>query len=567
MKKANTSKQQESRRSWRRMWLMITLAFAGVVFGALALDRDEAQAQEKSAAASKAAKVKALPVVQSLTRGKKVDAVALAKLIDQEINKRIQAEGAKSTGVCSDEEFIRRVHLDLVGVIPSADKVTAFLSSKDPQKRTKLVDELLADPRFGQALAESWALQLMPRDSNNRLLNQKPLETWLATHFNENTPLDKVVFELITATGAIDTNPAAIYFVANPTVDKMTDNVTRMFLGVQLQCAQCHNHPFTDWKQTEYWAMASFFMKTRVVGNAKGAAKGGATPSVSETAKAFAGKKKGGGLPEGAKIVPAQFLQGEQPKIDTPELRPTLAKWVTSADNKFFARAMVNRFWYQLYGRGIVNPVDDMHDDNAASHPELLATLTEQFKLNGFDMKYLIRSICMSQAYQRSSVSSADAASIDPELYSRREIRVMAPEQMYDSLAVVLGPAPKGDGGFAKFGKKGGPATPRAAFINFFRVEDANPLQYQNGIPQALRLMNSPFTNRAEAIAADITKDTKAPAEAIERIYLTALSRRPNQAEMERLTAYVNRPAATPRVAYGDILWALLNSSEFVLNH
>jgi hypothetical protein len=572
MKKVSTpAKPRDTRRCWRKTWLFMTLTFAAVVFGTLATYQEEAQAQETPAPKAKnakqgdqAGKFKGLPVAASLTHGKKVDAAALAKLIDQEINKRIKSEDAKSSGLCSDEEFIRRAHLDLVGVIPTADKVTAFLSSKDPQKRAKLIDELLADPRFGNSLAEAWVLNMLPRDSNNRLLNQKPLEGWLAAHFNENTPLDKVVYELITVSGAIDKNPAGTYFVANPTVDKITDNVTRMFLGVQLQCAQCHNHPFTDWKQTEYWAMASFFMKTRVAGTAKGAAKGGAIPSVAESG--IATKKKGGGLPEGAKIVPAKFLQGEQPKIDTPELRPTLAKWMTSTDNKFFARAMVNRFWYQLYGRGLVNPVDDMHDDNAATHPELLATLTEQFKLHGFDLKYLIKAICTSEAYQRSSVSLADAASIDPDLYSRREIRVMAPEQMYDSLAVILGPAPAG-GGFGKGLKKGGPVTPRGAFITFFRVDDANPLEYQNGIPQALRLMNSPFTNKAEAIAADITKDAKAPAEAIERIYLTALARRPTPAETQRMTTYVNRPGTTPRESYGDILWALLNSSEFVLNH
>jgi hypothetical protein len=138
---------------------------------------------------------------------------------------------------------------------------------------------------------------------------------------------------------------------------------------------------------------------------------------------------------------------------------------------------------------------------------------------------------------------------------------------MYDSLALILGPAPAGGGGFGKGLKKGGPATPRGAFIAFFRVDDANPLEYQNGIPQALRLINSPFTNKAEAVAADLTKDAKAPAEAIERIYLTALARRPTPAETQRMTTYVNRPGTTPRESYGDILWALLNSSEFVLNH
>ena len=568
MKKTPTKSRPQ--RSWARAWPMVTLTFAAILFGVLAFEWDPAQAQETAQPKAKAKaknpeftpKSKNLPVANSLTNGKKVDAAALAKLIDLEINKRIKADSAKSTGLCSDEEFVRRIHLDLVGVIPTADKVAAFLGSKDPEKRAKLIDDLLTDSRFGHAIAEAWAIHLIPRESNNRVLNQKPLEGWLADHFNKNTPLDKVVYELVTATGEIDKNPAGIYFVGNPTVDKITDNVTRMFLGVQLQCAQCHNHPFTDWKQTEYWAMASFFMKTRVVGTAKGAAKGGATPNVGEAAKG-PGKK---GLPESAKIVPAKFLQGETPTISGVEMRPTLAKWMTSADNKFFARAMVNRLWYQLYGRGLVNPVDDMHDDNAATHPALLATLTEQMKLHQFDTKFMIRSICNSEAYQRSSVSKDDAASVDPETYSRREMRVMAPEQMFDSLTTILGAAGKG-APKDKAAKKGGPVGPRANFINFFRVEDSNPLEYQNGIPQALVMMNSPFTNKAEAIAAEVTKNAKTPTEAIESIYLTALSRRPTTTETQRLTKYASRPGATARTAYGDILWALLNSSEFVLNH
>lgn len=552
---------------------MVTLIFAGLVFGSLVIDSEpQVQAFDAPKAKAKAnkkaeyaPKSKNAPAANSLTNGKKVDADALAKLIDQEIAKRLKKENATSVGLCSDEEFVRRVYLDIVGVIPTAEKVNAFLNNKDANKRSKLIDELLADARFGSAIAEAWAVHMLPRESNNRLLKSKPLEEWLATHFNKGTPLDKIVYELITTTGDIDKNPAGTYFVANPTVDKITDNVTRMFLGVQLQCAQCHNHPFTDWKQTEYWAMAAFFMKTRIQGSAKGAAKGGAVPSVGEGT--LVGKAKKGGLPESAKIVPAKFLQGDQPKLNASDpYRPVLAKWMTSADNKFFARAMVNRFWHQLFGRGLVNPVDDMHDDNTASHPELLATLTEQFKLNGFDTKYLIRAICNSDAYQRSSVSKEEAANIDPDLYIRREMRVMAPEQLFDSLTSLLGQPTKGDTP-KKAAVKGGPITARDNFITFFRVEDFNPLDYQNGIPQALRMMNSPFTNRAEAVAADLTKNAKNPAESLERIYIAVLARRPNAAEVQRLTTYVNRPGTTPRAAYGDILWVLINSSEFVHNH
>jgi hypothetical protein len=303
-------------------------------------------------------------------------------------------------------------------------------------------------------------------------------------------------------------------------------------------------------------------MKTRSSATPQQAAKKGVVPTINETNKA---PNKKNGLPESAKIVPAKFLQGDQPKLNPAEpYRPVLAEWMTSADNKFFARAMVNRFWYQMFGRGIVNPVDDMHDDNAPTHPELLATMTEQFKLNNFDVKYIVRAICNSEVYQRSSVTVADAATHDPDLYAQRELRVMNPEQMYDSLVVILGPA---TGKEKDKNVKKGPLTPRDGFINFFRVEDANPLEYQNGIPQALRVMNSPFTNRAEQIAGTITANAKDQNEAIERIYLAALSRRPTDAETKRLAAYATRPGATARAAYGDILWVLLNSTEFTLNH
>ena len=348
---------------------MVTLTFAFTLFGALAIDWDEAQAQEapKAKVAKKAQN--SLPEAKSLTNGQKIDGAALAKLIDQEINKRLAAEKVKSSGIADDAEFLRRVYLDLVGTIPTAEKTRAFLDSKDANKRAKVIDELLADPRFGKWIAENFVNMMIPRESNNRALSQKPLEEWFADHFNKNTPMNKTVYELLTATGEIDKNPAGVYFVANPTVDKITDNSTRLFLGVQLQCAQCHNHPFTDWKQTEYWAMAAFYMKTRVNGTPQKAAKNGTVLAVSETNKE---PKKKNGLPESAKIVPPKFLQGEQVKIPSADpSRPVLAKWMTSPDNKFFARAMVNRFWYQMFGRGIVNPVDDMHDDNAATHPQL----------------------------------------------------------------------------------------------------------------------------------------------------------------------------------------------------
>jgi hypothetical protein len=491
----------------------------------------------------------------------KVDAATLAGKIDQAIGERLQAEQLKPAAPSGDAEFLRRVYLDITGVIPAADQAAAFLDSKDPDKRAKLIDELLASPRYGRHMADMWGSYLVPRNSDNRRLQDGPLTKWLEEQFNGNKPWDKFVTELITASGPQDKNGAVTFFLAQQTADKITDTVTRLFLGMQLQCAQCHNHPFTGWKQNEYWGMAAFFMKVRS-DRVRAAARQNNVPGVTEDGK---GRAR---LPESAKIVPAKFLQGEEPKLDSSApYRPVLAKWLTSADNPFFARAMANRLWGQFFGRGIVNPVDDMHDGNAPSHPELLQELAAQFAANEFDVKNLIRAICNSQAYQRTSKQTESDDGLDT-LFGRTAIKVMSPEQLYDSLTQVLGtPArPAGPGRGAAQGMRGPGANRRAQFVAFFQNDDgADPTEYQAGIPQALRLMNSPeFANGSELLE-KVTKSS--PAQGIERLYLATLSRRPTSEETQRLSHYLRTHGGEPRKAYGDILWAVLNSSEFTLNH
>ena len=221
---------------------------------------------------------------------------------------------------------------------------------------------------------------------------------------------------------------------------------------------------------------------------------------------------------------------------------------MTSADNKFFARAMTNRFWYQLFGRGLVNPVDDMHDDNAASHPELLATLTEQFKLNGFDVKYLIRSICNSDVYQRTSSSKMTVASVEPDLYSRREMRVLTPEHMYDSLATILGGESRGEARTKTTGKKG-PSTPRDVFVAFFRVEDSNPIEYPDRHP-TVAPHDELFLHRQGDGDRGRDHQERQNSRGSHRTDLPdGPVRQPTAREVERLTAYVSRPGSTPRAS------------------
>jgi hypothetical protein len=533
---------------------------------ALRLKLKAAKAAKEAAAAKSAlppaSTTPSKPFVPALTGpvGPK-DAEKLANLIDEQIDKKLAAAKVPPSPLASDEEFLRRAYLDLTGVIPSAEQAHAFLASTDPKKRARLIDELLESPNFGRHLADTWQAKLMPRDTNSRFLVRDPLVKWLEEQFNQNTPWDRFVYNLVTATGTVEENPAVTYFLANRAVDKLTDGVTQHFLGVQLQCAQCHNHPFTEWKQTEYWGMAGFFAKVK--------------PDIPKNPKNGAdntkiGVQEGPGrvkakdfFPESAKTVPVKFLGGPEPQVSPTEpYRPVLAKWLTAPGNPYFAKAMVNRTWAQLFGSGFVNPIDDMHDGNPASHPELLEALARNFAGNGFDVKYLYRAICNSQAYQRTS-KPAGGNHTDDQLFSHVTVKVMSPAQLYDSLMLVVGP----DRPTAPAPRPAGQRRPaqRDQFVQFFLAggDGANATEYEAGIPQALRLMNSRIVGNPNVVRQYAGPRDK-PADAIERIYAAALSRKPTAAELKRLTEYVSK-ADTPVAAYGDILWVVLNSSEFTM--
>lgn len=541
----------------------ILLAF---VITLAASDPPEVFGQKKGRKAYTRDSSKSTLVTPTLAQGTKLTADQLARHIDQLILARLNQEKVEPSALSSDEEFLRRVYLDITGKIPTTEQALAFLDSKESNKRVKLIDELLASKDYGRHMADIWQALLLPRTSDNLRIRQyfPNLTQWLETKFNENVGWDAIASEILTASGPVDKSGPAVYFLANNTADKVTDNVSRMFLGVQLQCAQCHNHPFTDWKQDEYWGMAAFFLKVRPDGNPNQAAKQGKTISISES-NAKRGKRQM--LPESAKILPPKYLQGDQPKVRTGEpLRPHLANWLTTPSNPFFAKAMVNRVWAQFFGRGIINPVDDMHEGNAASHPELLADLAQQFAASGFDVKHLIRAICTSDTYQRSSKPKGNNLDVGPELFARMAIKPLTPEQMYDALTQLMGNGRQGPR--ARLAGAGGrnAGTPRDAFIAFFSAEDgADATEYHTGIPQVLRLMNAPQFNNSSAIG-PIVRSSSDPKEAVDKLYLTVLARRPTAEERERVAKYLRANREEPRSALAGVLWALMNSSEFALN-
>lgn len=494
----------------------------------------------------------------------RLDAPALTQLIDRAIQERLAAEKVTSVPLADDAEFLRRAYLDIAGVIPPADKVVTFLDGKQPDKRARLIDELLANPNYGRHMGDVWQDLLMAqRDILSKYLQIDPLTNWFADGFNSNKPWDRMVTELLTATGTQEQNGATTLYLAHRSPDRLTDTVCRTLLGIQLQCAQCHNHPYTGWKRTAYWGMAAFFAKVDD-GAAKKLAKG-PTPNVVE-ASSIQTKR----LPDSALDAAPRFLEGEAPKLNSKEpYRPVLARWLTSAENPYFAKAMVNRVWAQMFGRGLVNPVDNLMKDNPPSHPELFEALAQQFIRNGFDVKYLVRAICNSQAYQQAS-APPDQSLEREALFASMMIKPMTPEQLYDSLATVLGTTERSKtADRTKSGKvKGPPPTSRAAFVEFFHPsEGADPNEYPAGIPQVLRLMNAEWTARTAAFVSRAVKSSQSPAQNIETLFLATLSRRPTAAESQRLMEYLQANSSDPKKAYGDMVWALINISEFTLSH
>jgi hypothetical protein len=531
----------------------------------------EAKAKAKAEADAKAKQAKPAydskpnPAVKSLPKASPESLEEISKKIDSLIMKQLQTAKQSLGEQCTDSDFLRRAYLDITGVIPSLSDAKKFLDSTEADKRAKLIEQLLGSPNYGRHETDLWQAKLLPRDSNARFVLRDPFIEWLTSEFNKNTPWDQMIAKLVGASGSVDKNPEVTYFLVNRSVDKLTDSVGQHFLGLQIACAQCHNHPFTSWKQTDYWGLAEFFSKVNP-SNAKNPNKGGDNSKIGVNEGVNRSKVKDF-FPESEKTVPPKFLGGEQPKLTSSEpYRPVLVKWLTSANNPYFAKAAVNRIWAQYFGHGIIDPVDDL-DGQEPSHPELMDYLTQQFVAHGFDQKFLIKAICNTQAYQRSSKPVKGQTSEDEkELFARMTMKVMTPEQLYDSLAQVSGATEravkekKGAGA-----PKGQPNDPRDRFVQFFLAgaEKPNTAEYEAGIPQALKLMNSRIVGNPAALRSIVSPGTK-PAQAIEAIWLAALSRRPSEAELKTFTEYTTKNGNSMD-AYTDLFWAVLNSSEFTL--
>ena len=489
------------------------------------------------------------------------EAADLAALIDRHIQTRLDAQQVKRVPQADDAEFLRRVTLDLHGVVPPGDIAARFRDNSNSDKRAQSIDDLLASPKFGAHFGEVWQGYLVSPLASEQRMQTERFSDWLAERFNENEGWDRIVHALLTATGKMDANPAVTYLIEgrNPLgVTDLTDLSSRYFLGVRLNCTQCHDHPFVEWKQEDYWGMAAFFAQIQTPGRPKLVHMAG----VQDDPRLTLASLRDSDMLEGFQSQPTTFLGGEVWEADgNITHREALARWITSPKNRYFARAMVNRMWWHFFGRGIVNPVDDMHSGNPASHPELLQLLSREFVASGFDIKRLCRAIVSSRTYQQTS-RAGEQADVEVELFARMPVKVLTAEQLYDSFDTILGPPAKSPGIDTRLGA-------RYEFCQFFAVDrDSDPLRYERGIPHVLRLMNSPqFSARnVDALVSRLASSGRSADAAVEDLFLAILARRPTPAERELAQEHL-QTSTTRNAALRQLAWALLMSGEFLLNH
>jgi hypothetical protein len=461
----------------------------------------------------------------------------------------------------------------VAGRTPLVSEVRKFLSDKSPEKRTRAIEALLDSPAYANHMTSIYLDLLMPEantDFNRRYL-LPTMHSWLRKNFAENTAYNKMVHELVALPmqqnpnqmyyyqfyqGGGKPTPLPFYFAKQGQPADLATSVARVFLGVRLECAQCHDHPFGKWKREEFWSQAAFFA--------------GFKPPKQDF---FFGPlteqadRREMTIPNTDRVAQARFLDGKQPRWKFKVgARTTLADWITTKENPFFARAMVNRMWAHFFGVGLVDPVDDMVDDNKPSHPELLDLLAKEFARNDFDVKFLIKALTLSQTYQLAS----DGTPSELRVFARMPVRGLTAEQLFHSLSQATGYRDRTNiqQRIFNFGSE------RATFMDQFTEQDKKT-EYHTSITQALTMMNNSLIvnqthpTRGTVLGAVAGSSFMSTSAKVETLFLATLSRKPTREEAEKFVRYVERGGVSKdeKKALGDVFWVLLNSTEFRFNH
>ena len=484
--------------------------------------------------------------------------------IDTYVHNKLKKLRIEPSGICSDEVFARRVYLDIIGILPSADEYARFMVSTLPNKRELLVDELLDRKEFAELWVLKWAELLQIRSSNQVSYKAMLLYyNWLQEKIAKNVPTDEWVRELLGATGGTFKNPPTNYYQLETDILKVTENVAQVFMGMRVQCAQCHNHPFDRWTMNDYYGFAAFFSQIGRKGT--------------DDPRELVVFNSGGGdvrHPVGGRVLKPKFLGGAEPDVAGKDRRQVLAAWLASPENPYFAKNLANMVWAHFLGKGIIDEVDDVRISNPASNQELLDELGKRFTSYRYDFKKLVRDICTSQTYQRSTQPTKTNEG-DTRNFARGPIRRIRAETMLDIISEVTDTKNK---------FPGLPQGARAVQIadgtvsNYFLTTFGRPtretvcsceVRLEPTLSQSLHLMNGDTVASKIAQGNTIGKmlqEKRPPAFIIEQLYNRCLSRAPRPDEMKKLQAMVDA-AQDKKQALEDVFWAILNSREFMFNH
>ena len=487
-----------------------------------------------------------------------------AGYVDELVGKKLRRLRVLPSGICSDEVFLRRVTIDIVGRLPTEQEYNEFVADRASDKRSKLIDRLLSQKEFAEIWAMKWAEILMIRSSNQVSYKSTYLyATWLTEQISNEVPLDEMVRNILSADGGTFTTPATNFYQVERDTLKTSENVAQVFMGLRTQCSQCHNHPFDRWTMDDYYSFASFFSQ---IGRKTG-----------EDYRETIVYNRGSGEvrhPVGNRVMKPKFLGGEEPDTRGKDRRKLFAEWLTAPDNPFFARNAANRIWAHFFGLGIVEPVDDVRVSNPPSNPELLETLGNKLVEYDYDFKALVRDICNSNTYQRRTTSN-DSNADDTRNFSRAQPRRIQAEMLLDCVSQVTETKDK---------FKGLPLGARAVQIadgttsNYFlttfgrsprETVCACDVKTAPTLSQALHLLNGNTVEekvKSGGVVKRMMDAENTDEQIIETLYMRSLSRKPTTEEMQALKTLIAE-GPNRQQALEDVFWALLNSREFLFNH
>jgi len=466
--------------------------------------------------------------------------------------------------VCSDEEYLRRVYLDVVGVLPTEEEYLAFMGSTDPQKREKLVDDLLGRKEFVELWVMKWA-ELLQIRTTNQISYKSMLRyyNWLQERIASNMPTDQMVRELLGSSGGTFANAATNYYQNETDTLKVSENVAQVFMGMRIQCAQCHNHPFDRWTMDDYYSFASFFAQ---IGRKRG-----------EDPRELIIFNSGGGDVRhlvGNRVMAPKFLGGEQPDVAGKDRRVVMADWLASPQNPYFATNLANIVWAHFLGKGIIDQVDDVRVSNPPVNKELLDTLGQKFTEYNYDFRKLVRDICTSRTYQHSTATNETNVR-DDRNFSHATLRRMRAEVLLDAITQVTGTRDKFQGlpMGARAVQISNGNTSTYFLTTFGRATRETvcscEVKMEPNLSQALHLMNGDTVNAKVAqggLVARMLKEGKTPEDVLASIYISCLTRRPTDRELASLQEVLATEPNKQQVLE-DIFWAVVNSREFVFNH